>query len=433
MTPKGLCIVTRCTSSEELIARLNPFCDESSIFVTTHRMWPLGIETRFAITLADKSVVLRGRCLVVGAWPDGANEFGRPGVRLGVVELDVKSQEVFAKMQAARMRSTRVPVPVIDAPTERSSPPSFLHNAAVIGRVAPARRDVIITARSTRDAVVMDRAVAVDTARSSSPPMPPRATTNAGARPPPPPRMRAPFGTPLHGSVPLGTPMPGRRMGRGTNSVIGLGPCPGATAIPIAVDDDESEPVTLVSKPPRPEDVYIPRPGESGRFATVEPAKPHPNVVVFTAGVSEREQEHRVAFVSLPPPPVAEAREPGKMTVLPANPLMGLSDDAIAGFIDCTLYEDFAELAIPDPVPVTLSLLNRVITDLAACPDDAEEVEPYEEAEVIVPLAPVNRAQLPTIDSFAARLPWRSIGTIATVAIVSLTSAFLVLFNTGQW
>ncbi|MEJ7603860.1 MAG: hypothetical protein WKG01_38625, partial [Kofleriaceae bacterium] len=234
MPPKGLCIVTRCTSTDELVARLHPFCSERSIFVTTNRVWEVGTEARFAITLADRTVVLHGRCQVLGAWTHSDNEFGKPGVKLGIIELRGNSKHVFQQILAARARMgtseiviaaprrmrpakpsqhaiAAPPGPVFDGPTERNPQPIVLQAAgAIVGQPIP-----------------LD-----PTSRSSSPPMPPR--TAIARKVPVVPVSRPPFGTPKNG-IPLGTPNArprGTTGALGSNgiptNVTGLGRCPGA-------------------------------------------------------------------------------------------------------------------------------------------------------------------------------------------------------------
>jgi hypothetical protein len=447
MTPKGLCIVTRCTSTDELVARLHPFCDDTSIFVTTARVWDVGTASRFAITLADKTVVLHGRCTVTGAWTDGDNEFGRPGVRLELIELAGKSREVFERMQENRKAGeesvkphpmTMIPMPneisdafaramsaqmpahvplqLDDGPTDRTAQPEMLRPAMIVGRAA-----------------IVSHEVAIDTtARSSSPPMPPRIAKPSGAKPPPPPPARAPFGTPLQGASPL-APLPTRRA-RGTDSIVGLGPCPGADGLDPDTLVSKAAPVTvltidtvkLVKKVP-PLAVELP-PVPVTRAITDTPIANTPTVVSPRSSVRVR-----------PTQPPVELRAPSSPYILPANPLAGLLDSAIEGFVDCTIYEDPVgeqDAVVTESIPVMPSTLSRVITELGADKVDeaaAEEVAPYEEAAVIVSLAPVNKAQLPTIDSFAARLPWKSIGRITGVVAVVLMTAFLIMFETGRW
>ena len=434
MTPKGLCIVTRCTSTDELVARLHPFCDDTSIFVTTARVWDVGTASRFAITLADKTVVLHGRCTVTGAWTDNHNEFGRPGVRLELVELAGNSRDVFERMQENRKAGQPIakPHPMVMIPMPNEISDAFMRAmSAQMPAQVPAQLDDGPTARTEQPAMirptmivgrsaVVSQEIAVDTtARSSSPPMPPRIVRPLGAKPPPPPPARSAFGTPLAGSIPL------PRSARGTNQIVGLGPCPGANDLdpdtlvkpsPITVltiDTARLEkrvPPLAVELPPVP---LIPR-------APTEPMSP---------------PTHKVAYVTLPRPPMLEVRTPGSPYILPANPLAELTDDALAGFIDCTMYEDIAseDGIVAAPLPVAPSTITRVITELGSKDDAAaDEVEPYEEAAVIVSLAPVNKAQLPTIDSFAARLPWKSIGRITGVVAVVLMAAFVFMFETGR-
>ena len=42
----------------------------------------------------------------------------------------------------------------------------------------------------------------------------------------------------------------------------------------------------------------------------------------------------------LAPPPADDQRTPGSDLVLPANPLMNISDDSLDGYVECTLYEE---------------------------------------------------------------------------------------------
>nr|MBA3500593.1 hypothetical protein [Deltaproteobacteria bacterium] len=82
-----------------------------------------------------------------------------------------------------------------------------------------------------------------------------------------------------------------------------------------------SEPIRVV-EPPKP-------------VAVVEP--PKPVAVVESAQVVEV-----VEVDATRPTEVDEQRTPGSDFVLPANPLSSLSDDAIVGFVECTLYEETA-------------------------------------------------------------------------------------------
>ncbi len=50
----------------------------------------------------------------------------------------------------------------------------------------------------------------------------------------------------------------------------------------------------------------------------------------------------------LPRPTPDPLRTPGSDLVLPANPLMNLTDASLEGFVDCTLYEETAKFVLPD-------------------------------------------------------------------------------------
>ena len=56
---RALCVATRCTSVDQFIATFHRFCDDDqTFFVATMTSRPVGLETAFAIQLADKQPVL---------------------------------------------------------------------------------------------------------------------------------------------------------------------------------------------------------------------------------------------------------------------------------------------------------------------------------------------------------------------------------------
>ena len=74
---------------------------------------------------------------------------------------------------------------------------------------------------------------------------------------------------------------------------------------------------------------------------------------------------------TVPTPPPDETRTPGSDFVLPANPLMNLTDESLQGYVDCTLYEEtgnffpaddptnFIDDVIPPPVLAPRPALSR--------------------------------------------------------------------------
>src|SRR4051812_5967094 len=99
---RALCVATRCTSVEQFVATFHRFCgDDETFFVATMTSRPIGLETPFAIQLADKQPVLRGMCIVLDAWETPENRYRRPGIRLGIKRLTADSQVVFDRLKAA--------------------------------------------------------------------------------------------------------------------------------------------------------------------------------------------------------------------------------------------------------------------------------------------------------------------------------------------
>src|SRR5579871_4128389 len=102
---KGLCIATRCTDVDDFIAKFQPCCDETSLFVATGGTRAIGHASPFIILLADKTPIMRGTCTVLEAWTDGDNPFGRPGIRIALEQLTDSSREVFERMIAKKPKA----------------------------------------------------------------------------------------------------------------------------------------------------------------------------------------------------------------------------------------------------------------------------------------------------------------------------------------
>ena len=163
-----------------------------------------------------------------------------------------------------------------------------------------------------------------------------------------------------------------------------------------------------------------------------------------TVRLNDLEKARTPVVADRPPVVPVPPRAPHSPYILPANPLTGLSDHALIGFVDCTLYED---TAAPEP-ELSPAMLNRVFDELGdvqvspapavptALPLVADRSAPIEapaptdEPAMIVSPALEGTALLPTDP---ARLPWRSIGTITGVAVVALGTALLLLFQTSPW
>src|SRR5579862_5329099 len=99
---KGLRIATRCESMDEFISAFHKNVDEESFFIATRDSRPIGLESPFAIELADGTPALRGRCVVKQVWKDGSNPFKHPGLLLGIRRLTASSLTVFEQLLVTR-------------------------------------------------------------------------------------------------------------------------------------------------------------------------------------------------------------------------------------------------------------------------------------------------------------------------------------------
>jgi len=278
---KALCVATRCTTIEQFVATFHRFCDDSTFFVSTLAERPVGLETAFSIQLEDKTPVLRGLCEVVEAWSTPVNRFGRPGVRLAVKRLTPESLAVFKMLQVART-----------------------------------------AAESAAQSAPLPSPVASGTTTS------PRVTG---------PAPSAPVGTPIARIAPASLPQVPRLDPRvspapslpkferrptpeaGTPVVAAVSAPPARVALPTSPSPiAKFVPPTAASTPPLPS--VSPPPS-----SIAAPPSPPPSIIVGEAPVTAI---------------VVESRTPGSSFVLPANPLMNLTDQSLGGFVDCALYEE---------------------------------------------------------------------------------------------
>jgi hypothetical protein len=129
----------------------------------------------------------------------------------------------------------------------------------------------------------------------------------------------------------------------------------------------------------------------------------------------------------MPPPPLDEARTPGSELVLPANPLSGIADKSLEGFVDCTLFEetgnffptDPAELqgdspgelsgAAPELAPIARR--EKTATPLPFQIEAAQEraVDPTQAGPAVLPLRVPAATPVPAVTplvQLAPSLPW---------------------------
>lgn len=449
---KALCVATRCTSVDQFVETFHRFCDDSSFFVATTTTRPIGLETPFAIQLADRTPVLRGVCTVLDAWSTPANPFKRPGIRLGFKRLTPDSVATYGKLReaalAASLAATLAPnrddpddadddadddpmamhtaitkegpdgdalardasqlgrasvVPQLSiVPAPRPSPPPtpraiprIVAGSAPTGPAAIARAGATasrhdkptvavpqhdepviiietepaavaqevakIVADSAHKPVVIEPARRRDAARAESP----RRTHHAKIAPLPDATAADSIPTPVvhepTSALPIALRPPAAPPARATPLPIAKVPAPSTTpTLPI--------PLRPAARPALPQAPKISR-------STLPPASGPSRPAVGVHGGP-------TAFaISVVPPPAApldlakvtaaaptgeipaagaDGRVPGSELILPANPLMNLTDESIGGFVDCTIYEDGSNFVAP-PEEVLDPTLDPVV------------------------------------------------------------------------
>jgi hypothetical protein len=136
-----------------------------------------------------------------------------------------------------------------------------------------------------------------------------------------------------------------------------------------------SAPIPVIIEPPSPADPPPPEPPPPpppAPIATVIPtviANPEPLQAAITAAGEIRAQ--------------TETRAPASDFVLPANPLTGISDESLEGFVECTLFEETGNFfpmdppaagdlsdPVADPPPLLAPLRRSTIYPAAAAPAD---------------------------------------------------------------
>lgn len=106
MLVKGLKIVTRCRTEDELVAAFWKFCTPTTCFIPTKDHRRIGIESLFSLRLADNTVAVRGLCIVREVWPHGDNAFHRPGIQVEILRISDDTKHVYARMLARRADKT---------------------------------------------------------------------------------------------------------------------------------------------------------------------------------------------------------------------------------------------------------------------------------------------------------------------------------------
>src|SRR5262245_7706865 len=101
---KGLVVPTRYTTVDELVNAIHPFSDHDCLFIASPVTREVGVESPFAILLADRTPAIRGWCVVIDVYNEAdESPFERPGMVISLHRLTPDSQRVFDMVQAARL------------------------------------------------------------------------------------------------------------------------------------------------------------------------------------------------------------------------------------------------------------------------------------------------------------------------------------------
>ncbi len=96
-------VTTRCTSLEEFVEKFSGFASEGALVLPAAGELPIGIEARFVIRLADRSVAMRGRCRVMDVKTEPATSGPRRTLlRVALGDLEEASRNVHDRLLAPR-------------------------------------------------------------------------------------------------------------------------------------------------------------------------------------------------------------------------------------------------------------------------------------------------------------------------------------------
>jgi hypothetical protein len=191
---KGLCVPTAYATVDQLVRALHPFAEDTTLFVATPLDRAVGVESPFAILLADRTPAIQGWCIVVDAWTDPAESpYGARGLRVGLYRLTPSSEHVLAQVREARearqpveppqiaRRPVTIRIPTVIPPSSKRKTPTEL---PIVERTAPI--EVAVVAIPPRSAEPVEPpAILAEGSQPMTIPPPRRQPP-----PPPPPRPR---------------------------------------------------------------------------------------------------------------------------------------------------------------------------------------------------------------------------------------------------
>ncbi|HEX5059740.1 MAG TPA: PEGA domain-containing protein [Kofleriaceae bacterium] len=353
---KGMCIATRCTSVEQFIQMFHRFVDEESFFVSTLNTRAPGLETSFSVQLQDGTPVLRGLCVVMQAWTDGNNPFKTPGVRLGIKRLTANSMVVFEQLLITRSAAKPPPVPAAVVTPMKPVVTKPLAGTVPKATATPPKGTPL---KPVSIAIGVPKAILksplTETAPAKSAPSRVEVSTPARAASEPIPEPINPEPTDV---IEEKTDVREPKKPVAELEAADIKPI---DIKPVDIKPIAAKPSEIAFKP------IVDKSTDEKPAKPAEPIDPH----VQETKVDPHVQETKVD-------PFAGERAPGSDLVLPANPLMNLSDESLEGYVDCTLYEEtgnffpvdgsdeagFVDEVVPPPVLAPKPAISRTLTPI---------------------------------------------------------------------
>ncbi len=346
-----MCIATRCTSVEQFIQMFHRFVDEESFFVSTLNTRPPGLETSFSVQLADGTPVLRGLCVVLQAWTTPVNPFKTPGVRLGIKRLTANSMAVFEQLLVTRsakqppatpgprplatvvVAKPGTPKPIEKSPFSETAPARSVASRVVLETPARASSEPIPQHIAAESTDVTEERTNVREANPLSP-----APRPLGAKPPIDlAKTLASIGKPAPTKPAAGKPaaippvIPPIAAANGAAERLAPPAIP-----PVAAASATADRAAPSVTPPVAAANAAVAPAVTSTVATANGAADRPSAP--TAELAKAAELAKPVTTAEPMPDAN--RTPGSELVLPANPLMNLTDESLKGYVDCTLYEE---------------------------------------------------------------------------------------------
>lgn len=375
-TAAPIYLVSACTSGEEFVAAYRRYVDRTSLFVPIDAPIGVGLQGRFAITLADGGVMVEGVGEIISSARTPSVLHGRIGMTIRFSELDAASRTVLGELEQARL-TVNPPAPSV-APRSATIPPQPRSTRPPIGgRIDAGNAPAICVAIGD-----------VETLAKVEPKAPPKAG----------PKFVVPTIPPVSGrTASASTPPPTAAVGRPASAST---PPPIPALRPTATTG--SQPVVASGAPAPPSEPSSARPAAAPPERTR--ASPSGEVATVNEPVLELGRADFVGSYDGPPMPSIDEIELGRPGRTDPPPMAG--DEPTSPFDPATAKQlaladatSGPKLEIDEPTDLTLAPLaptddhpeRTTMVGVAVGPTDATVLPAATAPDTdIMPAAPAN-------------------------------------------